>query len=477
MSEKPNVLWIILDSLRADHISSYGYSRNTTPHLDRLAENGVIFTQAISPGTGSPSVHTSWLTGLYPSEHGIWGGPNIKVSPNLPLLSELMCDAGYLTAGFSTNLHFGKRYGLDRGFSSFLELQDQRKSSNLALIYRCLNKMSKVINHGRADWGEKNHSKLLAEVLVSWINQNIDAQPFFILCNFMETHVPHKPPWKFLTKFVTREDGWRNQMNLVNHLSVDAARYISGKSGITDDDMRLLLDLYDAEIAFIDDCIGNIMHFLEQKGLLENTLIIITADHGDFYGEHGLIMHNAFLYDELIRVPLIMKLPNVFEGGIICAKQISTLSLSRTVLEFAGVDVYQMGIRGESLSSFPDVRSICPIVFSEGKSPGDLFKRIQDFNPDYGGPNVFSFKRSVRTTKYKYIWDSERKDEFFSLQDDPKEKNNLITTNHPMKKSLRDNLDQIVGTLKQSSSIETNVFSPEEEREIENRLKSLGYLS
>lgn len=478
-NKQPNIVWLILDSLRPDHMSCYGYSRQTTPNIDRIAEQGTLFTQAISPGTGSPTVHTSWLTGRYPSEHGIWGGPRFAVSPNLTLLSQFLFEAGYVTAGFSENLHFGSRYRLTQGFSHFVELPDIPQTTSMNLVVRSLNKAARTLGWGRKDHGKIYQGQWLTKTIEKWLDQVNTNQPFFVMCNFMETHVPHNPPWPFLKRFVReRNPGWHERQQRLNRIATDTTEFIAGVADMTDADMDFLLDLYDAEIAFVDSCVGHLVGFLEDRKLLDETLLIITADHADYYGEHGLIMHNAFLYDTLIRVPLILRLPGHFENGTIYDGQVNTLGLSRTVLDLACQEPQETGkqhFRGESLIDFQTKEDVSPVVFSEGKSERNFLERILAHNPLYEGPRSFVFKRALRTPRFKYMWDSQGEHQFFDLLADPGESNNLINVTHPRLTQLQDLMTEVVAGLDEVNPCEKSI-DVDEEAVIQERLRELGYL-
>ena len=300
-----NILLYVLDSLRADHVSAYGYKRNTTPVLDELAEDGIVFENCIAPGTWTRPVASSILSGLYPSVHGTYVS-NDAYQPPTTSLPIILQETGYDNfAAVSGNMH--SRAGFANGFDQYIDDIDQD-----------------VTSQAENTATEGTRGKEINQVFESWLSDRDDDNPFFSMLWSTGPHYPYAPP-----------DGYRE------HIDDDYEGPVDGSpeclSYITsDEDIRQLTGYYDGEIRFNDHCIGELCEILRAHGVYEDTLIIAIGDHGDGFGEHpGFFGHGSMTpYEGLVHVPCIIRTPTEVSQFRV-EEQISLVDLYPTIAEIA----------------------------------------------------------------------------------------------------------------------------------------------
>lgn len=334
--EAPNVLVIIIDTLRADHLSSYGYRRATTPNLDALARSGVLFENAIAPSSWSLPSHASLMTGRSPSEHGVqnvgpqpWFGWGKSSLGGFRTLGEALAAQGYRTGAFSANrLYFTSSLGFGRGFSRFEDDFSSPADAFLRTVYgrkiarryfyrsekswatrfisrMGLNALRDQDSEGSGDYGgaygaRKRANDVNREVL-RWVDED-KSRPFFACLNYLDVHFPYGVPWDY------SRPAW--------------------DSGSDRDE-------YDAGLVYEDDYIGRLVRDFRQRGF-ESTLVIVTSDHGESLGDHGLSYHGAALYWELVHVPLIVSWPGHVPAGRRIATPVTNAAIPATVMDLIG---------------------------------------------------------------------------------------------------------------------------------------------
>ena len=349
--EAPNILLIVIDTLRADHLSAYGYQRNTSPNLDRIAREGVLFESAISASSYTAPSHASLFTGRYPFEHRVrWINER---EPHLDdgylTLAETLQSRGYRTSAFSANIHYVTReQGFGQGFTRFEDFFH----SSVDLVLRTLygREFKRLILEGFAGMDDPGR-KLASDVnqdFLQWLGRTED-QPFFAFLNYYDVHDPYLPPQPYRSRFSDIKDpGGRLNGPLYQ---VDPAR----RAEI----LRTELDAYDGSIAYVDEYIGRLLAEIEVRGLADNTLVVITSDHGEAFGEHKMWGHGMSLYREEIHVPLIVWSPGEVPNGLRVSQPVSNTALASTVMDFLG----------ENKPSEFAVPSLVPLWQSESDPP------------------------------------------------------------------------------------------------------------
>jgi len=308
-----NVILLSADALRADHLSSYGYHRDTSPALDELGEESLRFTNAYSASSHTREAVPALLTGEY---------PDVAVDSRYHLdtesVTEMLSAEGFATAGFHSNPFVSRAYGFDQGFDYFDDDLHFGQNKLIALAQRAFDKLRNR-HYARAE--EINQRSL------SWLDGLDDDEPFFLWNHYMDTHGPYEPPGKYATRYADREVSGREAQKLYQ-------RVISDPESITEEERELLIDLYDGEIRYNDAQISVFLDAMRERELLEESLVIVTADHGDAFGEHGYYEHPRYLHDEITHVPLFVRPPGGREEEV--ETPASTLDVLATIKQVVG---------------------------------------------------------------------------------------------------------------------------------------------
>jgi arylsulfatase A-like enzyme len=323
-----NILILLVDSLRPDHLSAYGYPLPTSPAIDRLAAEGVLCRNAYATSNWTVPTHASVFTGLYPSAHGAYSLYS-ALDPSVPTLAQILSAGGYETASFYGNRLLGSRYGLSRGFRTALGVDSEHKVS-LALF--------RVLEIAR---GERSVSGRILAAAGRWAEEcGRRRRPFLLFVNLMDAHMPYRPRQPYAREFLRSLPPGAVNMPL-------ARRFTTGDMGAAKEaaelfarlsaaDWRWLERLYDSNVRAVDDRIGSFLGRLRRSGLLGNTLVILTSDHGEFFGEAGVGGHRQLsMHDAGLRIPPILWFPRRLAAGVI-ERRLSQVDLLPTVLAIAG---------------------------------------------------------------------------------------------------------------------------------------------
>jgi arylsulfatase len=353
MESAKNVVLVTLDALRADHLSSYGYERETSPFLDSLETEATRFTRAFSASSHTREAIPSILTGRSPDE-----AVDDRFRRRADTVAARLREAGFETAGFHSNPFVSRAYGFDQGFDTFYD--DLHLGSNrlLALAQRAFDKLR---NRHYARASEINERSL------DWLDSLEGEQPFFLWNHYMDPHGPYEAPAAYQDRFHGESISSRESTRLYH-------RAIDDPESITDAEREHLIDLYDAEIAYSDDQLAAFFEALEERDLLEESLIVLTADHGDAFGEHGYYEHPRYLHDELVHVPLFALGPGVTPGAV--DPPTSTLDVVETVLSAAGhTDSSLPGEDLREMAAAPDAYAERVVVSQARGEKGDAHLR------------------------------------------------------------------------------------------------------
>ncbi|GEM_PF-352929 len=315
------VLLIVVDTLRSDHLGAYGYARDTSPHLDALAQEAVLFEQTYSTSSWTlPSV-ASIMTSVPPHQHGAEDAET-RLPSALPTLAEAFSAQGFPATAFVTHLYVGSRFGLDKGFDSFHEFGlDERFEEGL---------------QPRAD-------AVNAEVM-PWLTAQGDT-PWFLYLHYFDPHWDYDAPEPWGSRYT--DPGYTGS---ANGTLAFLGQYVPHDQRMSEADRQHLLDLYDGEIAFTDHHLGALVAHLKAEDLWDDTLVVVTADHGEEFQEHGSVHHIRTLYEEVVRVPLLVKpaggRPALWPARV--STPVSTMDVAPTLLSMAGLQAPDT-FRGASL--------------------------------------------------------------------------------------------------------------------------------
>lgn len=357
-ARRPNLLFVVLDTVRADNLSLYGYERETTPFLDRFAGRSITYEHAYAPAPWTTPSHASMFTGTSTNAHQTCR-ENERITPDLPVLAELLSEAGYETVGFSNNAHVSPDFEFDRGFDTFVfngesynEPFDGGVSVSRIRSYKgdgpLYQQLAEALRYVRQKDGSLNRTVLnwlyrkaseaglisnqdrgaqsTNQFVQRYLNGREDDRPFFMYLNYMEAHAPYQSPAEYQYRYVDEPlvSGWGSQGD-----------YFAGR--VSDQERKVgdLRDQYDGCIRYLDTMVEELIETVE--GHSDDTLVVIASDHGEAFGEHGLYEHKAGLYDELVRVPLLVNPPGS-ETDVVDVP-VSCRWLFSTFLEAAGAPV------------------------------------------------------------------------------------------------------------------------------------------
>jgi len=468
---RPNILFLVLDCVRFDGLHIFGNARSVTPNLDRLAEKSRRYTQARSAAIWTLPSHASMFTGLHPSQHGV----NVEtrwLDEGVPTLAERLSRAGYQTAAFSTNAWVGPHFGLDRGFEHFSALWRLVPSMGRARFPW----WEKALRKKVLERGDKGAGKLNKYVRKWWQKERDPDRPFFMFGLYLDAHLPYRPPRGYAERLLDPE-----ALRRARAANQDAWAYMAGEVSMTPEDFAGLRALYDAEIAYIDDQIGDLFAFLDSVGALENTLIAITSDHGENIGDHGLMDHQYCVCDSLARVPLIIHYPDAFGPGD-DPTPVQHTHLLPTFLDLAGATP-PPGLSPSLLTNLPNPQSEIRNPQSEIPTPHSQItqytaphrhrfaRRHPDFDPASKG-----FDRTydaIVQDGYKLIRSNRGEHQLYDLVNDPGEQRNLADEQPLRVTDLAAALD---AWLAEHPPLTDAAAAPELDEDLQKHLRGLGYL-
>lgn len=402
-ADAPNVLLLILDTVRASTLSLYGNPLPTTPFLEELAQRGVVFDWAIAPAPWTLPSHASMFTGRWPSElRADWRS---ALEQKQTTLAEVLAARGYRTGGFTANLQATSvETGLGQGFERYEDHPPQLDVliRSTAIGFQLFNRFI-VWRLGQQQVGRKPAS-VVRQSFLDWVGEGRGERPFFAFLNFFDAHIPYDPTPRFLGRFgpVTA-----HSRRLRGGPGSEGNRLARDSTWIVERGWR-----YAEAIATIDEEIRAIVAGLESRGLLHNTLIVVTADHGELFGQHGLFGHGHSLYIDEIRVPLIIVPPRGLSSGRRVKQPVSLRDLGRTITDLVGIEASQLG--GASLR---------PVWESDSAvAPGPVISMVSGV-PDRGSqaPVARGNMAALLRGPWHYILNGDSTVELYHLQDDYRE--------------------------------------------------------
>lgn len=395
-SRSPNVILIVVDAMRPDHLGCYGYDRPTSPNMDLLAGRSVVFETAITQAPWTKGAFSSIFTSLYPFQHSVTDWESV-MPDSLVTLPEILSEHGYDTRCVINMLGLSGRFNVLSGFAEIVELEkkyrDARETTDIAV-------------------------RMMHEA----------SDPFFLVIHYFDTHEPYRPPIQYLD-MIRRE---------TDPDPYDGGLEKPGKSGVVPSDDQILRDMlmYDGCIRYVDTQIGRIVATIDEMGLGDNTLLVLTADHGEAFWEHGAAGHGANVYDEAIRVPLIVHYPDTFAKSGRVVEQVAHVDLLPTILEHLGIEdkhhregtgllgLIETGRRPRRENAFlPGGATLCECTVR--RAPGT---------------------KCIRTGEWKLIVEPTTSlAELFNLEDDPGETLNLWRAGIDVGSSMMDRMLEIPG--------------------------------
>jgi arylsulfatase A-like enzyme len=439
----PSVLLVSIDTLRRDHCSVYGYERDTTPRLRAFAEQGVRFESAYAPmGLTGPS-HATLFTSLYPLRHGVVNN-GLVLREELTTLAEYLAAHGYQTAGVASSFVLARKFGFDQGFAFYDDAFDSAEATT---------ELDEWEGHAVDEAFDRRGDHTTRRAKDWLVNQRDPEQPFFLFVHYFDPHSPYEAP---------EPAGARFAAALENPHELES-----------------LVAAYDGEILFVDSAIGGLLDALDELDLTANTLVIISADHGEGLMQRGYVLHGIGVHEEEVRVPLLMRWPASLRGGRVIEEPVELRDVLPTLAELLGFESAEDAFGGQSLAgalrgsgSLPEQR---PIYlqrrhFRPGKLRPDLLEKLP------GGRavpfvSVKGEQFALRQGRWKLILaPDEAAPKLYDLRDDPEERTNLAVAELQHSVPLR---KQLEAWIEAQRSVAPEAGSVSEQDRA--RLRALGY--
>lgn len=424
--KRPNIILIVIDTLRADYVSCYGYKYITTPNIDRLAHQGHRFCNAYTTMPTTLPAHASLLTSLYPTQLSVRRNGE-KVPREATTLAKILQTSGYSTAAFVSSYSLHKPYGLNKGFQTYDDT-------------------------GRRI--EQSAARTLSKVTV-WLQNHNNTKPFFLFVHFMDPHTFYHAPEVF-----------RKRFGAIDKRLPPERQFVKNPGQFTSELVSKTIAAYDAEIAYADWAVGKLMFELERLGMDKHTLVVFTSDHGESLNEliprySYAFDHGEFLYAHQLHIPLVIHAPRIVSLGQerVHTITVSIIDIMPTILEILGIEPPSF-MRGSSLLSVIQGKQVSQgSVFSERPSHAGMLK-----------PYLSGEAYSIIENKWHLISSTNGDDELYNLVDDAGEIHNL--------KQERKTVQLLASKLKSKFEDIKPLFGPSEienDKEAIERLRSLGY--
>lgn len=472
----PNILWVVWDTVRADRMSLYGHDRKTTPFVDEWAQDALVFGNCISTACSTVPSHGSMFTGKLPSEHGT-SYDHRWLDDHHATIAEVLGAAGYDTYLWAANPHLCAAENFVQGFQTEEHPWDAKTRKRASDIV--WNKVQEDQNNNLAaklksragnQWMIKAAGELAEEGLLPWLEERDQERPYFAFLNYMEAHRPMIPPKKYRERMMSEEDVEASRV--VDRTWVPMWAYTFGLREYTAKELEIMAATYDATLAELDDLFKSLITSLEAAGQLENTVIILTADHGEQLGDHHQMDHQFSLYDDLIRVPLILHMPGRVEAGT-SFDPVVNFDIYPTLLELANV-APPSGYESQALSLL-DTRADRPRLAELPATFREPFLSVRKAYPEFDEKAWEHKLRAFHSGAHKLIWSSNGAHELYDLSVDPQELRNLYGENPELDQRMLRELNEYVATLQKAGPADQRRRSQSAEQ-IE-MLKGLGYVA
>ena len=456
-------------------MSLYGHDRPTTPRLERWAQGALVYENAISTASSTMPSHASMFTGLLPTEHGTHED-HAYLDAELDTLAEQLQGVGYQTYLWAANPHLSRSKNFTQGF----ELAEHPwsptyRNEALQIVQDKLpehdhsSELPERLREGQLlDWSIKAAGRLAHRGVEQFLGARDPARPWFVFVNYMEAHRPFIPPRRYREALMTPQQVERSYQ--VDRSWDRMWAYTFGLERYTEEELEIQALTYDATLLELDDLLADLLESLEARGLLENTVVVLTADHGELLGEHQLLDHQYSLYSPLTHVPLVIQAPGRLAPGR-TDRPVSTLDLFPTLLAMAGAE---NPVARRSLAR--DLGAAEPAAWRLSEYPSIFtqpFSSMRSRFPDFDGGPFRRRLRALHSRTHKLIEFEDGHYELYDLAEDPLEQNDLWVAGSELGQGLRTELFRYVANLQPAAARREipNTVS-EQERLL---LEGLGY--
>jgi len=425
------IILISLDTLRADHLGTYGYHRNTSPYIDAFAKESVVFENAVVQSPWTLPSHMSIMTSLYPSSHGVLEKNN-RLADEHVTLAELLRAKGYKTAAFADGAFMKGSYGFKQGFDIY-------DGDNWIGIARILPKAKK------------------------WLKEN-KSNPFFLFIHCYDIHDPYAPPPPYDTIF---HDFHYTGNFVPSTKKMQAAAW--RRLEVNDEDVLHIKALYDGGIRYTDEKIGEFLSYLQELGIKDSSIVIITSDHGEEFKEHGSFLHWKLYFRPNLHVPLIMHMPNYPKKDIRIRELVQSIDILPTILDSAHLPPHS---KAQGRSLLPLIRQNSTFLRRSWWRIFHSFRKKEDFS-FAEGKDKKSDDYSIIKGNYQLMYDLESKStRLFNIKNDPLAQNNITDNHAALVKQL---LSKLINMYTEIPKYKTSTFTLD--KQTREQLEELGYIN
>jgi arylsulfatase A-like enzyme len=459
--QRPNIIWIVMDTARKDRFSCYGYGTHRTPNVDEFSKDAVMFLDAVSAAPWTLPSHASMFTGTYPSQHGAHFSEDGSLKHPLinenVTIAEILKVYDYKTAAFVANYGaLNSSHGFGQGFDLYYDEPSRIFRFFWGEISSRLYSSLRYKNFPRI-----NRFLLSSEInpmALHWVRKN-KANSFFLFINYMECHAGYKYlPGKF-----NREYDLNSQMASKLFTQMDKQRITQMKRDITPAEHEALLNPVDSRLKYLDDNLGKFFDSLKEMKVYDDALIIVTSDHGTLKGEHNAFGHSSELYNELINIPLIIKYPRGTNRRGVSNAKVQSVDIMAEILDYLNIRAHE-GIQGQPFNEVTH------------STIAEVFRRKSNI---ITGLNPERFYRDLKAIyssdgKYKYIQSSNGQSMLFDLAEEPSEENNLLGQMPELARSLDNKLSEWQKSI--TPMVDESTINKIDKEKLERDLRSLGYI-
>lgn len=437
--DRPDIAIIVLDTVRRDRLSSYGYSRKTSPFLDALAANSTLFSEAYSTSCWTAPAHASLFTGLYPASHGSTQ-ESWNLSEDLLTIAEVLSASGYETMAVTGNPVISRKRGFGQGFERYLESWRMAARSELP------------------------RDEVTVRLVADMLSKRDIERPLLLFVNLIGAHAPYDSCGQSCGAFGAEpsegvhDNFWRE--------------FYRGQRNFTPEELTRLNDLYDAEIREVDRNLGRILRVL--RGQSQNLFVAVTSDHGENIGEHGHMNHVFSLHETTIQVPLIVSYPARFPRGGVDRAPTQLVDLFPTIATLAGAPAD--AVQGVPLFESREGRPILTEYYLPMQALGQVLETATPAQK----ARLSQYRRRIKsyaTDGWKLHWGDDSRSELYHLAEDPDEEQNLIDAPGQEARSarLRDELEEQIAQYESERSPQEPMMEVEVDEKTRSELEALGY--
>lgn len=436
---RPNVLWIVMDTVRADHLSCYGYGKPTTPFLEQFATHSLVFERAMSSGIWTVPSHASMFTGKNTRQHGM-DLKNLWLDDEHQTIAEVLYDSGYSTASFSNNPWVSPFSNMTQGFDQTVNLHYLPKLTRNSIEYL----LERWGVRPFLSWFDNDYGAAITNQLVgAWLDaQSQSDEPFLLYINYMDAHLPYRVPEQYRRMFMNDEQvarsyqlRWRAYGHITRVMSEQFN--VEGPDFLTPKDIDVLTSQYDACIRYVDDRIAEMIRMFEERDLIDNTIVIVASDHGEYLNTHGLWGHRYLAFDDVARVALLIK-----DVGRERSARIGTpvsladlFAVVKRVTQAEGA-----ATEGDLLAHFSADEPDAMVITEYGGPTPTTLAHIRGVGVKTGDHRD-SPQIAVTGARFKYIASADQTRELYDLVADPSERDNLIHSHEDVARRFAEHLD------------------------------------